>query len=192
MRALASFQRIHSEEKLVVCGCGVSLKDLERPEQFLTIGVNDVGRLFQPKYLLVVDSKERFKGDRFHYVETSQAEYLFTQLSDLGISHPNIVNFRLGKKDGTDFLDPNALHYSVVTPYMALYLAAYMGATRIGLIGVDFTDHHFFGDTGPHEWTPHLADIDERFHRLGDALLVRGIKVFNLSRTSRLTAFPKM
>ena len=192
MRSLASFRGVHSEDKIVVCGCGVSLNELERPERFVTIGVNDVGRLFQPKYLLVVDPKERFKGDRFKYVETSQAEYLFTQLTNLGVSHPNIVNFRLGRKDGTDFSDPEALHYSVVTPYMALYLAAYMGATRIGLIGVDFTDHHFFGSTGPHEWTPHLAGIDEQFHCLGAALLKRGAKVFNLSRNSRLTAFPKM
>jgi GT2 family glycosyltransferase len=191
MRTLASFQGIHSGEKIVVCGCGVSLKDLERPERFITVGVNDVGRLFQPKYLLVVDPKERFKGDRFHYVETSQAEYLFTQL-ELGVSHPNVVNFRLGNKDGTDLSDPNVLHYSVITPYMALFLAAHMGANYIGLIGVDFTDHHFFGNTGPHAWTPHLADIDERFHRLGAALFTRGIKVFNLSRGSRLTAFPKM
>ncbi len=192
MRSLASFQGIHRGERIVVCGCGVSLKELERPERFITIGVNDVGRLFHPKYLLVVDPRSRFKGDRFHFVETSQAEYLFTQLTDLGAPHPNIVTFRLGKKDGVDFSNPDVLHYNVVTPYMALYLAAHMGAASIGLIGVDFTDHHFFGDTGPHEWSSHIATIDEKFLHLGGALLERGARVFNLSRVSRLTAFPKM
>jgi GT2 family glycosyltransferase len=192
VRSLASFQGVHSGGKIVVCGCGVSLKDLERPQRFVTIGVNDVGRLFQPNYLLVVDPPKRFKGDRFQYVETSQSEYLFTQLTDLPVPHKNIVNFRLGKKDGVDFSDVNVMHYSVVTPYMALYLAAYMGAADIGLMGVDFTDHHFFGETGPHEWTPYVSNIDLQFRRLGTALLERGTRVFNLSRVSRLTAFPKM
>jgi GT2 family glycosyltransferase len=192
MRTLASFRDLHSADKIVVCGCGSSLNELYRPERFVTIGVNDVGRLFQPKYLLVVDPKERFKGDRFHYVETSQAEYLFTQVSDLGVPHPDIVKFRLGEKNGASFSDPDVLHYSVVTPYMALYLAALMGSRCVGIIGVDFTDHHFFAKTGTHEWTPYLDNIDSDFRRLGAALVARGVKVFNLSPASRLTAFPKI
>jgi len=192
MRKLSSFWNVHRGEKIVVCGCGTSLNDLSRPERFVTIGVNDVGRLFQPTYLVVVDPRERFKNNRFEFVETSQAKYLFTQLTDPGVAHPNIVNFRLGAKNGTDFSDRNVLHYSVITPYVALYLAAFMGASAVGLIGVDFTDNHFFGNTGTHEWSPYLASIDEHFHRLGASLLTRGIKVFNLSRTSGLTAFPKM
>lgn len=192
MRTLASFKDIHRDARIVVCGCGVSLNSLERPDRFITIGVNDVGRRFQPNYLVVVDPEPRFKGDRFHYVETSRAEYLFTQLPELGVAHPNIVLFRLGQKDGTDLSDPNVLHYSVITPYVAVCLAAHMGASRIGLIGVDFTDHHFFGDTGRHEWAPHVATIDEQFHRLGSALLKHGIRIFNLSRPSRLTAFAKV
>ena len=33
---------------MLVCGCGESLNELEHPEQFLTIGVNGVGRRVQP------------------------------------------------------------------------------------------------------------------------------------------------
>jgi GT2 family glycosyltransferase len=191
-RAFASFKDCHKGGTIVVCACGSSLNELERPERFVTIGVNDVGRKFQPNYLVVVDPKTRFKGDRFHYVETSRAEFLFTQLTDLGAPHPNIVNFRLGQKCGTDFSDPDVLHYGVVTPYVALCLAVHMGASRIGLIGVDFTDNHFFGPTGRHEWAPHLTTVDEHFSSLDKALLKRGISVFNLSRTSRVAAFRKM
>ncbi len=189
---MQSFQDVHRGGKIVVCGCGVSLKLFECPERFITIGVNDVGRQFHPNYLLVVDPPARFKGDRFHYVQKSQAEYLFTQRTDLDVPHPNVVNFRLGIKGGVDFADPNVMHYGVVTPYMALYLAAHMGAVDIGMIGVDFTDHHFFGETGPHDWGNHVATIDEQFRRLGAALLRKGVRVFNLSPVSRLTAFPKM
>lgn len=192
MRTLASFKDVHRDGKIVVCGCGASLNDFKQPERFVTIGVNDVGRLFQPKYLIVVDPRERFKADRFHYVETSTAEYLFTQINDLGVPHPNIVHFRLGEKNGTSISDPNVLHYGVVTPYMALLLAALMGSKCIGIIGVDFTDHHFFAKTGTHEWTPYLSSIDQDFRRLGTALGARGVKVFNLSPASRLTAFPKI
>lgn len=48
-----------------------------------TIGVNDVGRLFDPTYLVVVNPRNQFKGDRFRFVEQSKVQALFTQL-DLG------------------------------------------------------------------------------------------------------------
>src|SRR5262249_48915380 len=153
------------------------------------IGVNDVGRLFQPTYLVVVNPRNQFSGDRFRYVEGSQAQYLFTQL-DLGVAHPNIVKFRLGAHGGTDFSNPDMLNYTQNSPYVALCLAAHMGAKRIGLIGVDFTENHFFARTGVHPLTGQLKTIDEQYRRLGEALRARGMEVFNLSRTSRLSAFP--
>ena len=150
-----------------------------------------MGRRFQPTYLVVVNPRNQFSGDRFRYVETSQAHTLFTQL-DLGVRHPHIVKFRLGSYGGTDLSDSNVLHYTQNSPYVALCLAAHMGATRIGVIGVDFTDHHFFAKTGAHALSRQLATIDEQYHRLGEALRARGVEVFNLSRVSRLTAFAKM
>ena len=89
MKGLASFQNIHQNETIVVCGCGESLNELENPERFITIGVNDVGRKFQPNYLVVVNPKSQFSGDRFRFVETTKAEYIFTQL-DLNL---NIIFF---------------------------------------------------------------------------------------------------
>ena len=84
------------------------------------------------------------------------------------------------------------LHYTQNSPYVALCLAAYMGARRIGLIGVDFTANHFFAATGTHPLTTQLPVIDEQYRRLGEALRTRGIEVFNVSPTSRLTAFLKI
>ena len=191
-RTFASFRGIHRGATIVVCGCGELLNRLTRPERFVTIGVNDVGRLFQPDYLVVVDPRTQFHGDRFRYVETSGADYIFTQRTDLDLHRCNLVAFRLGEKEGTDFSDPNVLHYSVVTPYVAVCLAAHMGASRIGLIGVDFTDNHFFAHTGPHPWSPFVATIDQQFARLRAALLERGVDLLNLSRTSRLTTLPKV
>jgi spore maturation protein CgeB len=73
-----------------------------------------------------------------------------------------------------------------------LCLAIHMGARQIGLIGVDFTNHHFFAQTGVHSLTAQLPVIDEQYRRLGAAARERGVEIYNLSAASRLTAFPKI
>ena len=190
MNTLAAFAHVHSTETVIVCGCGQSLNDLQHPERFVTIGVNDVGRKFQPDYLVVVNPPRQFSGDRFRYVESSQARFIFTQL-DLGLVRDNIVKFALGTQGGTDFSNPDVLHYTQNSPYVALCLAIHMGARKIGLIGVDFTNDHFFAQTGVHSLAPQLPVINEQYRRLGDAARARGVEIYNLSATSRLTAFPK-
>lgn len=190
MRLLSSFHNIHQDETIVVCGCGESLNDFAQPERFITIGVNDVGRRFQPNYLVVVNPRHQFSGDRFRYVETSRAKFLFTQL-DLPVKHPNVVKFKLGQLGGTDFSNPDVLNYTNNSPYIALCLAILMGAKRVGLIGVDFTDNHFFSKTGKHPLAPQFEKINEQYRRLAEAAKALGVEIFNLSRRSRLTAFPK-
>lgn len=189
--SLAAFKDRHRGEIILVCGCGESLNSFDSADRFVTIGVNDVGRRFQPDYLVVVNPRRQFTADRFKYVAASKAGHVFTQLPDSGIPHPRIVRFRLGRYGGTDFTDPGVLHYTQNSPYVALCLAAHMGARRIGLIGVDFSDHHFFARTGAHPLARNLQAIDAEYRRLAQALRVRDIEVFNLSPQSRLTAFPR-
>jgi hypothetical protein len=191
MSTLGSYAHIHTGETIVVCGCGESLLDLQNPNRFRTIGVNDVGRLFQPDYLVVVNSPQQFSNGRFEFVANSQARTIFTQL-DLGLTHRNVVKFKLGRFCGTDFSNPDVLHYAHNSPYVAVCLAHLMGAKRIGLIGVDFTDRHFFGPTGPHRLLAQLPAIDEQYRKLGEALRARGVELVNLSARSRLTGLPKM
>lgn len=191
MQMLNSFHDIHQNSAIVVCGCGASLNDLAQPERFVTIGVNDIGRKFHPDYLVVVNPKSQFSGDRFRYVETSRAKYLFTQL-DLDVKHLNIVKFQLGNSGGTDFSNHNVLHYTNNSPYIALCLAIHMGAKRIGMIGVDFTDNHFFAKTGRHPLAPQFEKINRQYASLAKAAANAGVEIFNLSSISRLTAFPKM
>jgi Glycosyl transferases group 1 len=188
---LADFHDAHRGDTIIVCGCGESLNLLEQPERYVTIGVNDVGRRFTPDYLVVVNPRSQFSSERFSYVERSKARTLFTQVTDLGVPHPHVVHFGLGQYGGTDLSDPNVLPYTQNSPYVAVCLAALMGAKRIGLIGVDFTDNHFFGSTGAHPLAAQLSTIDEQYRRLGEALQGRGIEVVNLSPVSHLTAFPK-
>jgi hypothetical protein len=187
---LASFRDAHHDQVIIVCGCGPSLNSLEHPERFVTIGVNDVGRLFDPTYLVVVNPRTQFKGDRFRYVEQSNARALFTQL-DLGPVRPPVVRFRLGKYGGTELGAADVLHHTQNSPYVAVCLAAYMGARQIGLIGVDLTDDHFFGRTGRHPLAGRLGEIDTQYGRLARALQQRGIALVSLSAMSRLTSLPK-
>jgi hypothetical protein len=188
--ALASFRDRHAGATVVVCGCGPSLNTLPDPRRWITIGVNDVGRLFDPTYLVVVNPPGQFKGDRFRFVAASRARALFTQL-DLGPVAPPVVRFRLGQYAGTDTGRGEALHYTQNSPYVAVMLAALMGARRIGLIGVDLTDGHFFGGQERHVLAPRLQEIDAQYGRLAAALGRRGIELVNLGGGSRLRALPR-
>ncbi|MDD2898201.1 MAG: class I SAM-dependent methyltransferase [Desulfuromonadaceae bacterium] len=192
MQTLGEFKHIHKGETIVVCGCGESLNLLEQPERFVTIGVNDVGRRFHPDYLVVVNPGKQFSGDRFRHVETSRARYLFSQYDDLAVPHPHLVTFKLGTRGGTDFSNPDVLHFTQNSPYIALCLAIHMGATRIGLIGVDFTEAHFFGKTGTHPMAGRLDQINREYGALEQACRAMGVELVNLSPVSRITALPKV
>src|SRR3954470_2990156 len=184
----ADFRGRHRGETVVVCGCGVSLRKLRDPERFVTIGVNDVGRLFTPDYLVVVNERRQFTLDRYVHIEQSQAKAVFSQF-DLG--HTRAVRFRLGSRGGTARTDADSLHYTNNSPYVAVNLARHMGAARIGLIGVDFDDDHFFGATGRHSLAGQLAQIDREYAALSAACRAEGIKLVNLSPGSRLTSLPR-
>ena len=188
---LADFKDIHKGQTIIVCGCGSSLNTLSNPGQYITIGVNDVGRLFDPTYLVVLNPKSQFKGERFRYVKESKAGVIFTQIN-LHLNNQQIVNFKLGDKGGTDVSGLNSLPYTKNSPYVAVCLAAYMGANRIGVIGVDFTNHHFFAKTGRHTLNGQIDQINREYVLLNEAFIRKGIEVFNLSKKSCLTAFKKM
>jgi len=66
-----------------------------------------------------------------------------------------------------------------------------MGAARIGVIGVDFEDHHFFARTGRHPLTGQLARIDREYGALAAACRDEGVELVNLSSVSRLTSLPR-
>src|SRR5262245_57938232 len=111
-RALREFRDLHAGASILVCGCGKSLELLGQHQRPITIGVNDVGRLFTPDYLVVVNPRSQFSPERFRHVEASKAKAIFTQLEDLGVRHPDVVRFRLGRYGGTDTDDPEVLHFT--------------------------------------------------------------------------------
>jgi len=189
--SLASLRGVHQGETILVCGCGESLNELKDPSGTVTIGVNDVGRRFHPDYLVVVNPPGQFAPDRLEHIKGTQARFVFTQYLDLPAPQDRTVRFTLGTYNGTDFSRPDVLHYTQNSPYVAMCLAVHMGAKRIGLIGVDFTDNHFFAKTGRHPLAARLVQIDREYGKLAEACLTLGVEVFNLSATSRLTTLSR-
>ncbi len=187
---LADYRGRHAGETIVVCGCGPSLLDWPDAERGTTIGVNDVGRRFDPTYLVVVNPAPQFAAGRFEHVRRSRAKALFTQL-DLGAVAPPVVRFALGRRGATDASDGRVLHYTRNSPYVAVGLAEWMGAARIGLIGVDLVDGHFFGATGAHPLAARWREVDAEYARLAAALRARGVELVNLSARSRLVSLPR-
>jgi len=188
----AQYRDRHRGASILVCGCGASLALLEHPERHLTIGVNDVGRRFAPDYLVVVNERRQFERERWEHVERTRAKAVFTQLAQLELPQTRVVRFRLGRRGGTERADDYTLHYSNNSPYVAVQLARHLGAKRIGLIGVDFTDHHFFGATGRHPLAGQLPQIEREYAALAQACRADGVELVNLSPASRLAALPRM
>ena len=69
-----------------------------------------------------------------------RAAAIFTQYGNLPVAAERRVLLRLGQYGGTDFRaeDPDLVHYTQNSPYVAVCIAIHMGARRIGLLGVDF------------------------------------------------------
>ena len=187
-KKLREFIGIHPDSKIIVCGCGVSLLEFkEHHQDWITIGVNDVPALFDPTYLLVTDHPNRFYGKRRDLVNNTKAKNLFTCVN--GWRHRNIVHFELGSKEIKSLNNPDRIDHFVNSPYAATILAYKLGATHIGIIGVDFTDGHFYNPKdGPHPVikSNYLKKVNSAYQSLKLALEDRGTKLYNLSQNSKL------
>jgi hypothetical protein len=188
IKTLKEFTGIHTGKKIIVCGCGVSLVDFkEHHQDFITIGVNDVSELFDPTYLLVTDHSGRFSSDRRRRVHGTNAKYVFTCAK--GWYHKNLVHFELGSRSLTNLDHPDRIDHYMNSPYAAAILAYKMGATNIGLIGVDFTDGHFYNlKDGKHPIVKsnYLNKVNSAYQTLSSELAKRGTTLVNLSPISNL------
>lgn len=193
IKRLRDFIDSHPDSKMVICGCGVSLLDFkEHHQKFITIGVNDVPQLFDPTYLLITDVPHRFNVKRQSIINASNTKYLFTCAK--GWRHPNLVHFDLGAKGKTSISHPDRIDHFVNSPYVAVGLAYRLGARKIGLVGVDFTDGHFYNPRdGSHPVIKmnYLNRVNSSYQLMLKSLREGGAELYNLSKISRLD-LPKM
>jgi hypothetical protein len=183
----------HQNESFIVCGCGVSLNQYDNFDGNVVIGVNDAGRKIDCKYLVVVNEPKGFKWDRWKYIENNDSEYVFTHIKNLPlINSKTKVVINLGKPNGTNLDNYGFIDYTTNSPYMAIIIAYQMGARKIGMIGVDFIQDHFFGKTGTHQIMREIDLIIEQYSNLGKALTEKGIRIANLSQSSIIDSWPRM
>lgn len=187
-----AFKDKHKGEKMIITGLGESAEVLGTMDiPCLTMGVNDVARLFNPTYTVIVNDKTSFNEDRWKHIEGCKSDALFTHIKDIDNQMPvqhrdRVVTIPLGRYGGTD-LNKIAVDFTSNSPYVACIIAAYMGVTDIGLIGVDWTPNHFFAKTGDHPLTRKIHSIVTEYNNLAVALKAKGVNIYNLSPISRLT-----
>ena len=126
------FKNKHAGEKIMVVGCGVSTETLTNPQDYTIVGVNDLSRLFVPNYLVVLNDKNSFPAERWKWIGESTCPHIFTHIKGLAVSEEQRVVLQLGRYGGHD-LEKEAVDYTSNSTYVACIIAAYMGASKIGL-----------------------------------------------------------
>lgn len=181
-------------ETFIVAGCGNSVNMFEDFSKYYIIGVNDIERILTPDFLVVVNDIKTFMRGRWDYIRDSQSPVIFTHLDNPGpiTRAGNIAKIKIGKRGEPNLDNFNAVDHTMNSPYMAAIIAYQMGAKKIGMIGVDFTQNHFFSETGTHKLAKHLKNIDLEYSVLRRELEKKGVKVANLSPISLLESWPKM
>lgn len=179
------FKDIHLGEKVIVSGCGVSAAELKNPEKYYTIGVNDLSRLYNPSYLVVLNDRPSFKGDRWKYITETKSPYIFTHIKTLAVNPESKVLIQLGRYGGYD-IRKEQIDYVGNSPYVACIIAAWMGFKKIGLLGVDFSKNHFFAETGEHSLNKRINQINKEYENLKNSMKLHGIELVNLSKESNL------
>lgn len=172
----------------------MSLKSFKpHHHEFITIGVNDVPVLFNPTYLLVTDHPNRFNDNRKKAINESETRGLFTCVP--GWRHPRIIHFDLGKKGASNLDNPAKVDHFLNSPYTAINVAYKMGAKAIGIIGVDFTDGHFYSPKdGQHSLARmgYLKDLNSGYSLIHRELQKREVSLYNLSTVSKIESVPKI
>ena len=188
------FRNKHEGEDIIVAGCGTSVSIIQGGVSCITIGVNDFSRLFTPTYTVMINDIKSFKADRWKHMSLCKSDAIFTHIknteSKLPIKHQErLVKIQLGRSvtatKNVNILK-NTVDYTSNSPFVGVIIAAWMGAKRIGLIGVDFTDDHFFKKTGTHVLNRKLPAIITEYDMLKDKLYEQKIEFYNLSPISKL------
>jgi uncharacterized Rossmann fold enzyme len=181
-------------ETFIIAGCGSSLNYYSDFSKYYVIGVNDIERILTPDFLVVVNDSRTFMRGRWEYVRDSLSPVIFSHLDNPGpiTRSSNLVKINLGERNNPNLDRMDRVDYTTNSPYMAAIIAYQLGAKKIGMIGVDFTQDHFFSKTGTHKLSKNLKNIDSEYLTLRNEFEKRGVSVANLSPISLLSSWPKM
>ena len=183
-----------SDKPFIIAGCGSSLNHYTDFSKYYVIGVNDIERILTPDFLVVVNDYRTFMRGRWEYVKESLSPVIFTHMENPGpiTRSSNLCKIKIGSRNSPNLDNFTSVDYTMNSPYMAIIIAYQLGAKKIGMVGVDFTNDHFFSNTGQHKLSKHLRNIDLEYSVLKENLEKKGVKVANLSPISLLESWPKM
>lgn len=90
-------------------------------------------------------------------------------------------------------LDPSGVRTGKNSGYQAVNVAVHLGARRIVLLGFDLEGNTHFCGPHPDSYSrPNYREFAELFDTLVAPLQTLGVEVFNASRSTTLTAFPRV
>ena len=184
----------YKDKTFIVAGCGSSINYFTDLSNYYVIGVNDIERILTPDFLVVVNDFRTFTRGRWDYVKDSLSPVIFSHLDNPGpiTRSSHLAKIKVGERNQARLDQFESVDHTMNSPYMAAIIAYQLGATKIGIIGVDFTNDHFFSKSGTHKLSKHIRNIDEEFRVLRSNLEKKGVKVANLSSISQLESWPKM
>mgnify|MGYP001116926563 FL=1 len=156
---------------------------------------------------MLVDKKEIFLTDK-----KFTKEYNMTRVSDIEKTNCKYVvladnswNFyddkkylfalgkNINKKKYIDIYE-DMLDYGYDSPTVGCLLAITLGFKNIGIIGVDFTDNHFFATDGEHPLVRnnYLPKINSCYNIINEYCKNNDIKLYNLSQDSKIDTIDKI
>jgi hypothetical protein len=164
-----------------IIGCGQTASHWDGSG--LSIGVNDAWKFGKPtNYLLLANRPLSFSSDRLQTIINSKPEKFYCDKKDWEEWFPDWIKIRLKPWYGSYFKEN--FYYSNTSPFIAITLAANIGATKIILWGVDFQDHHKFNGGNPET----KREI-ERYQELITELRAQGIETYLGAPGSALESF---
>jgi hypothetical protein len=186
----------YKNETFIVAGCGssINLYAGEDFSKYYVVGVNDIERIMTPDFLVVVNEIRTFTRGRWEFIRDSLSPVIFSHMDDPGpiTRKDHLVRLKIGQRGVARLDQMQEVDHTMNSPYMAVIIAYQLGAKKIGMVGVDFTNNHFFSESGTHKLSKHIVNIDAEYMALRNELEKRGVKVANLSPISQLQAWPKM
>jgi hypothetical protein len=180
-----------------IVACGDSAKEWFKTPCDLSIGVNDCVKFgYEVDYLVVVNSPIKFhpgskNGDvnRFKTIVGSKPKKFFCHNSNWRKYFKDAENLAM-KKFNTVY-KPGRIYHSMTSPFVAITLAAKLGATEIIIWGVDMINHHKFAPGKHKDFEEELGYYSILFEELekngikcwlgdGNSSLNRHLKVYGL------------
>jgi len=187
----ANIRDTFNGSKCLICATGPSIEKIDINKiDCLTIGINDIGKLFYPDFLVVSDVLPISEdGRHFHKVKrmldtgsrlafTYSKENVFNKSDMIYYSISPIKTVELEKS-----FDHHILPASVTTTEIGISLAIYLGFSYIGIIGFDMIGH---------DNETQVDYINEDLDKLNDYAIDHGNQIFNLSKSSLIVSFDYM